>query len=307
MKTQNGGSGGVVVCMGVGGLVDLSEVLGLDNGEESSDMGGVQVWVFDARRPWNLGNVFGGHGLQPTTEENGDAQTIAVRTKKLGVERGRVSEAYRSGEAGGIIIYDDGDIEEELAKEREAYCELEGMPEVDENEDDEGGTGDSDDSAGEEEGALASRPKKRKSWSGEDEDGTSDEEGGPPRQRRRSNSVGYSHGSRRVTSSNCLSRARPSHHLEDTGEKNTTRPNRPAPHPHGQIHRLQLYHSPHRRVRCGVDCSGSDTNMKRYFAPITPLAHRTQSPYPLYYTRWLPNSVVMTTTCCGWQLLEFRA
>ena len=194
LQMQNGGSGGVVVCMGVGGLVDLSEILGIDGGEDSSNMGGVQVWVFDARRPWNLGNVFGGHGLQPLPEGNGNDQSIAVRSKRLGVERGRVSEAYKPSDAGGIIVYDDGDIDEELAKEREAYCELEGMPEIDEEEEDEEdeedeNSGDSDDSANEGEGHV-SRPKKRKSWSGEDEDDTSDKEGGPPRQRRRSNSVG---------------------------------------------------------------------------------------------------------------------
>ncbi|KAL1953600.1 hypothetical protein VTO42DRAFT_2547 [Malbranchea cinnamomea] len=187
MQTTNGGSGGVVVCMGVGGLVDLAEILGLDCGGESSDLGGIQVWVFDARRPWNLANVFGGHGMHPLSEENGNDERIVVRTKRIGVDKGRVSEAYKPGDAGGIIVYDDGDIDQELTKEREAYCELEDMPDIDEDDGDydDGDSQVSDDSADED---LASRPKKRKSWSGEEDDDTSDEEGGPPRQRRRSNS-----------------------------------------------------------------------------------------------------------------------
>ncbi len=61
MRTDEGGSGGVVVCLGVGGLVDLGAILGLDASQEGDQdrMGGVEVWVIDARRPWNLGNVFG--------------------------------------------------------------------------------------------------------------------------------------------------------------------------------------------------------------------------------------------------------
>ncbi|KAI5292465.1 hypothetical protein KEM52_006335 [Ascosphaera acerosa] len=60
MRTSVGGSGGVVVCMGVGGLVDLAEVLGFEGEDGELDLGGVEIWVVDARRPWNLSNVFGG-------------------------------------------------------------------------------------------------------------------------------------------------------------------------------------------------------------------------------------------------------
>ncbi|CAK44141.1 uncharacterized protein An01g13540, partial [Aspergillus niger] len=127
MRTNNGGSGGVVVCLGVGGLVDLSEILCLSTEEEDEeeDMGGVEVWVFDARRPWNLANVFGD---------------------------------------GGIVVYDDGDIEEELGKEREAYCELVAMPEVGEEDEDEDEDGDSG-SDRDEDHPSSSDSKKRKSWS----------------------------------------------------------------------------------------------------------------------------------------------
>lgn len=186
MQTSNGGSGGVVVCMGVGGLVDLAEMFRLDNTEGPSDMGGVQVWVFDARRPWNLGNVFGGHGFRTPLGDSGDGESAAVRSKAAGLDRGRLSDAFKPGNLGGVIVYDDGDIDEGLTREREAYCELEGMPEVD----DDGNESDASDGDSENEGESAARSKKRKSWSGDDDgDNTFDDEDGPPRQRRRSNSV----------------------------------------------------------------------------------------------------------------------
>lgn len=176
MHTANGGSGGVVVCLGVGGLVDLSELLGLSNPEEEEedDMGGIEVWVFDARRPWNLGNVFGG------LANSGEVEAHA-RRKGRGVERGCITPSYASGN-GGIVVYDDGDIDEELTREREAYCALLEMPEVD---DDDGNGSDSD---GDEQNSNSSS-KKRKSWSGREDEDDSDDEDEPPRQRRRSNSV----------------------------------------------------------------------------------------------------------------------
>ena len=184
MRTTNGGSGGIVICLGVGGLVDLSEILCLSNAEEEEeeeDMGGVEVWVFDARRPWNLANVFGGEGQPAVGEMNATA-----RRKMRGVEKGCITSGYTSGN-GGIVVYDDGDIEEELGKERDAYCELLAMPEVDEEEED-----DADDSESDREvdHLSSSDSKKRKSWSRQDDDDESDDEDGPPRQRRRSDSVG---------------------------------------------------------------------------------------------------------------------
>ncbi|KAL4940368.1 hypothetical protein BDV06DRAFT_20692 [Aspergillus oleicola] len=172
MQTGNGGSGGVVVCLGVGGLVDLGEVLGLTGEEEDGmeDMGGVEIWVFDARRPWNLANVFGGERGQPTTTR--------------GVDKGCITVSYKIGSGnGGIVVYDDGDIEEELGREREAYCALLEMPEVDEEADD-------DDDDEDDEMPSSSDSKKRKSWSREDDEDEEefDEEDGPPRQRRRSDS-----------------------------------------------------------------------------------------------------------------------
>ena len=173
MQRGNGGSGGVVVCLGVGGLVDLGEVLGLTGEEEdeTENMGGVEIWVFDARRPWNLANVFGGDGGQSTTTR--------------GVDKGCITVSYKFGSGnGGVVVYDDGDIEEELSREREAYCALLEMPEVNEE-------GDDDDDDDDDEMPSSSDSKKRKSWSREDDEDEeeSDEEDEPPRQRRRSDSV----------------------------------------------------------------------------------------------------------------------
>ncbi|PWY88744.1 CDC45-like protein [Aspergillus sclerotioniger CBS 115572] len=184
MRTANGGSGGVVVCLGVGGLVDLSEILCLSNAEEEEeeeDMGGVEVWVFDARRPWNLANVFGGERQPAVGEMNANA-----RRKTRGVEKGCITTGYTSRN-GGIVVYDDGDIEEELGKERDAYCELLAMPEVDEEEDD----ADDSESDRDADHPSSSDSKKRKSWSRQDDDDDTDDEDGPPRQRRRSDSGSY--------------------------------------------------------------------------------------------------------------------
>lgn len=180
MQTTMGGSGGVVICMGVGGLVDLGEMLGLETEDDSGDMGGVEVWVIDARRPWNLGNVFGGYPERAAV----DGTDALSSTRTAGVEKGRITEAYTPGK-GGIIVYDDGDIEDDLSAQQEAFCSLEAMPEVDDNTDE----SDNSDSDGDlEEDHSGQSAKKRKSWSSrEDEDSENEDE--RPRQRRRSNSV----------------------------------------------------------------------------------------------------------------------
>ena len=168
------------MCLGVGGLVDLSAVLGLDEDDGEDPAGGVEVWILDARRPWNLGNVFGGnpadHALQ---EAAGNA-----RLRNSEVDKGKIQPSYRPGR-GGIVVYDDGDIDEELAAEREAYCELAKMPDMDDN-------GESDESADDSDVSAsingAGRSRKRKSGSDRDhDDDDSDIENPRPRQRRRGN------------------------------------------------------------------------------------------------------------------------
>lgn len=183
MKTENGGTGGVVVCLGVGGLVDLAAVLGLQATEEGDDpSGGVEIWLIDARRPWNLGNVFGGNPADMTAEVNGDQ-----RSREPGVINGRLQPSYKPGQ-GGIIVYDDGDIEEELTAEREAYCELVHMPQIEDDGEYSDSSGAESESA--QQGTDGRSSKKRKSWS--DRVGIGDEsdaESGRPRQRWRSSSV----------------------------------------------------------------------------------------------------------------------
>ena len=182
MKSEYGGTGGVVVCLGVGGLVDLAVVLGLQASEEGDDpSGGVEIWLIDARRPWNLGNVFGGNPADMILAEvNGNH-----RSREPGVINGCLQPSYKPGQ-GGIIVYDDGDIEEDLIAEREAYCELVQMPQIEDDGSDISGA----ESEITEPGTDGQLSRKRKSRS--DQDGIGDEDDPAnerPRQRRRSNSV----------------------------------------------------------------------------------------------------------------------
>ncbi|KEY70988.1 hypothetical protein S7711_00825 [Stachybotrys chartarum IBT 7711] len=182
MMESNGGSGGVVVCLGVGGMVDLGPLLGLEPEGQDTPYSGVEVWVVDAHRPWNLSNIFGGFPLDPPTEEANSYQSRSP----LGVDGGRIGRAYKPGR-GGIIAIDDGDIEEELRGVQDAYVALVDMPDVDE-----GGALEhdlSDSELDEDDQALESvrSGQKRKSWSdGHDDDSSDDED--RPAQRRRSNS-----------------------------------------------------------------------------------------------------------------------
>ncbi|MCJ1284663.1 hypothetical protein MMC26_003998 [Xylographa opegraphella] len=183
MRIQNGGSGGTVICLGVGGLVDLGEVLGLEATEEDEDAtGGVEIWVIDARRPWNLGNVFGG---RPPEMALGEVNRNA-RTKAPDVSFGEIQRHYKPGR-GGIIVYDDGDINEELGTEKEAYFQLDQLPPIDDDgRESDGSESESDSDGGVGLGGRLS--KKRKSSSdAEDDEGSADEDV-RPRQRRRSNS-----------------------------------------------------------------------------------------------------------------------
>ncbi|KAL5115881.1 DNA replication initiation factor cdc45 [Pleosporales sp. CAS-2024a] len=177
MRTTEGGSGGVVVCLGVGGMVDMEDTLGMDRDDSGQGgAGDVEVWVMDARRPWNLANVFG-------TPIGEDPVTGELVRRQAGVDKGKILQSYQTSR-GGIIVFDDGDIEEELQSERTAYCALEEMPELGDEDDLD------DDSEDEDEPASAQQPKKRKSWSDDEdsEDAMSDDE--RPHQRRRSNSGG---------------------------------------------------------------------------------------------------------------------
>jgi cell division control protein 45 len=186
MTRQHGGDGGIVVCLGAGGLVDLEEVLGLDGqsadeGAEPMDMSdhGVEVWVIDGRRPWNLSNVFGSGTTVQQSEEEG-----AVLVKRPGVDEGRILPHYMPGK-GGIIVWDDGDIQNGLDAEKKAYAALQDMPEITE-EDLDIEQGDSDDEAEDE--PSSSQSRKRKALSHDSDADSDNDDFDRPRQRRRSNS-----------------------------------------------------------------------------------------------------------------------
>lgn len=196
LTRQQGGDGGVVVCLGLGGLVDLEEVLGLDgaNGEEepvNMQEHGVEVWVVDARRPWNLQNVFGFDSLK-LEEQSGESDPVIRRRR--GVDQGKLLASYNPGR-GGIIVFDDGDIERELDPEKEAFCALQDMPELGEgdydDDDDVMGSEDGgddenmDESQADGEGENSRKRKSSSDMEDADESGSDDER---PYQRRRSNS-----------------------------------------------------------------------------------------------------------------------
>ncbi|EWC46052.1 hypothetical protein DRE_04626 [Drechslerella stenobrocha 248] len=84
-----------LVLLGVGGLVDIAELLELRSG--------VECWVIESRRPWNLQNIFAGPG---------------------GEGYGVVSKAGQPPEEGGVICWDDGDVSDFLQPEEQAYKEL---------------------------------------------------------------------------------------------------------------------------------------------------------------------------------------
>lgn len=186
MRLADGGSGGVVVCVGIGGLVDLEVTLGLESNEDGSGgFDGVSIWVFDSRRPWNLSNVFAGSTVTAETEH------ALVKPRRPEVDKGEITRNYRS-ENGGIVVFDDGDVEEDLSQQRESWFALEEMPEVDDGYATDASDLDSEDgeAAGENE-----RQRKRKSSSIEDdaEFSVSKYDDTRPHQRRRSNSVGFTY------------------------------------------------------------------------------------------------------------------
>lgn len=121
-----------VICLGLGGMVDLEEFLNLEK-----DGGAfIECWVVDSRRPWNLHNIFGKKGgLNGQDEDNpvlvrGHGGGYGIAGAKVSGGRWNVG-----GKVGGVKCFDDGDVEEELANEGTAFVELLGMPEMDSDDD----------------------------------------------------------------------------------------------------------------------------------------------------------------------------
>ncbi|PHH55521.1 Cell division control protein 45 [Ceratocystis fimbriata CBS 114723] len=138
MMQSRGGSGGVVVCLGVGGMADMGSVLGLEPEDDTDSYSGVEVWLLDSHRPWNLSNIFGGYPSEVSSSDPGQA----MQQPPPGVDAGKIGHSYRPG-TGGIIAFDDGDIDDLLSSEQEAYTALVNMPEID---DQDLGNSDDDDS-----------------------------------------------------------------------------------------------------------------------------------------------------------------
>lgn len=267
LRLADGGSGGVVVCLGVGGLVDLESVLGLEVEEDGTGgADGVDIWVFDARRPWNLANVFGGFA-QARSEED-------TARKQHGVERGQLQRNYKPGQ-GGIVVFDDGDIEEELDAEREAWYALEEMPEV-EDDGEESDDSDAETEAGGESGSLVTKGK-RKSWSDrEEEEGDSgSEKENRPAQRRRSNSVSIM---RLCPDVKLISSSHPPYHPLQAGT---------TCHHLDRLHLLQISCHPIQRSPNNLlhELSADGffvyvANTMLHYEPTTPWEHPTLNPFP---------------------------
>lgn len=273
MKTR-GGQGGIVVCLGVGGMADLGLVLGLEPEGEAETYGGVEVWVADAHRPWNLGNVFGACPLEPQTER---ATTFSARTPP-GVRGGKIDRTYRPGK-GGIIVLDDGDIEEDLGKEKEAFLALTDMPEIDDDGED---LGDSEDESEDEEDGdePVHAGTKRKSWSIDDEDSDEDDR---PRQRRRSNSVGLTDLVNSEALLTFLSPVRSRILPDDQRNVGLYRSVTTPPFSPMTDLTLHLQHNPqegHPPEPSGGDCCGSNAKRRMFCRTTTEWEPHTRSRFP---------------------------
>ncbi|KKA27463.1 hypothetical protein TD95_005403 [Thielaviopsis punctulata] len=183
MMQSKGGNGGVVICLGVGGMADMGSILGLEPEDDDDVYSGVEVWLLDSHRPWNLSNVFGGYPSEPLPTD-----APGTQRPPPGVENGKITTKYRSGR-GGIIAFDDGDIEDLLQEEQEAYTTLIGMPEIEETED----LGNSDSDSDEDEDELmplvhAGQKRKAPDVQFDDDSDDDDDISDRPKQRRRSNS-----------------------------------------------------------------------------------------------------------------------
>ncbi|KAF8456658.1 CDC45 family [Terfezia claveryi] len=123
-----------VICLGLGGMVDMEDFLDLRQDDGSC----VECWVVDSRRPWNLHNVFGGRSGLNERDEDWNGVWVVGEGGGQGIAGAKVSGGRWNvgNKVGGVKCFDDGDVEEEMEKEGKAFRELVGMPEVDSDEDD---------------------------------------------------------------------------------------------------------------------------------------------------------------------------
>ncbi|KAI9804182.1 MAG: hypothetical protein M1825_001584 [Sarcosagium campestre] len=153
------GGGGVIICLGVGGQRDLAKVLDIEDDDT------IEVWVMDSRRPYNLKNIYGGGG----------------RVHKPSLKP-----------RGGVIVFDNGDIDAEMADEEASYALSTMNTNRDEGDDSDSSEApseasddnDDDDNENDDRDTRSqSRSRKRKSRSDDD-----DESSQGSRKKRRSNS-----------------------------------------------------------------------------------------------------------------------
>jgi cell division control protein 45 len=163
-----------IICLGMGGLVDLSVFLELSRGGGED---GLECWVIDGRRPWNLYNVYAGG-------KEGD-EDVAARGGKVTGGRHGVGESV-----GGIKCFDDGDIAEEMQREQHAFEALIEMPEVDDDNDsdDDDEAVASDDEEGQ--GDVSQNSTRKRKSSDDRRDDSEDEDGAARSRRPRLNSDG---------------------------------------------------------------------------------------------------------------------
>lgn len=138
-----------IICLGLGGTVDLEEWLDL----EKDDGNFIECWVVDSRRPWNLHNIFGKKGGMNGQDEDNPV-LVRDQGRGQGIARAKVSGGRWNvgGKVGGVKCFDDGDVEEGLGNEGNAFVELLAMPKMDSDDD---SSGDESDEGGDEDSTLA--------------------------------------------------------------------------------------------------------------------------------------------------------
>lgn len=300
-----------VICLGLGGLVDLSSFLEL-TGEDGRN---VECWVVDGRRPWNLYNVYTGPAGYDGVQVVEDAK----------VKGGRYSVGE---EVGGIKCFDDGDIEEDMKGEGAAFKALIEMPEVDsedesdsEDEDDDGAHSSDGDEVGGvilDSGLLAVTNGRKRKSSDEPEGDESDEENGRGssrvrRRRRGSNEVCLLPRICSSTSSNLLSSlpappphlsiAIPSsqtpHHVQWPLLHHQHVPTPLPPHPHNHFPRLHLPATPQQPRPYAASSAVSAPNTNPKSQSTTPKVPGTANPSPASSTPSPPISAAKTTISSG--------
>ena len=189
LHRARGGAGGYVVCVGLGGLIDLGPLLGMDveADPDEGQLGGIQAWVLDARRPWNLGNVFNGMTRPDKPRRQHQRLSVAEREAQLEVDYGEIQRNFGPGK-GGVIVYDDGDIKEELQAEREAYYGMKEMPILDSDAESDGSESDGSDGSTNAPPSVFVQTQGRKRRSSE-VNGDEDSDNERPRRRQRSGST----------------------------------------------------------------------------------------------------------------------